>query len=135
MYKFLKLWQPQMEDDLQWKTTSNGRWPQIIKSGISQQPLIGSYSIMKHNLIWPKNILSCFKWWRPLTKDDLKILKREISQQPLIGTNSYCKLKCRLPNYIVVIFQIKKTSDGRRPQNKKSGIDQQLLYGFWLMSS
>ena len=28
-------------EDLQWKTTSNGRRPQNIKSGISMQPLYG----------------------------------------------------------------------------------------------
>jgi hypothetical protein len=38
------------EDDLQWKTTLNGRWPQNIKSGISQQPLIGSSSNFKLKL-------------------------------------------------------------------------------------
>ena len=32
------------------KTTSNGRRPQNIKSGISQQPLIGSYSNFKLKL-------------------------------------------------------------------------------------
>ena len=32
----------QMEDNLQWKTTFNGRQPQNIKCGISQPPLIGS---------------------------------------------------------------------------------------------
>jgi hypothetical protein len=31
--------QPPMEDDFQWKTTSKGRRPQIIKSGISQQQM------------------------------------------------------------------------------------------------
>jgi hypothetical protein len=30
-----------MEDDIQWKMTSNGIYPQNIKSGISQPPLIG----------------------------------------------------------------------------------------------
>ena len=36
LYKFLKRRQPQMEDDLKWKTTSN------IKSEISQQLLVRS---------------------------------------------------------------------------------------------
>ena len=40
------------EDDLQWKTTSNGRRPQNIKMGISQQPFIGSYSNVKLMLQW-----------------------------------------------------------------------------------
>ena len=42
---------PQMEDDLllifKMKTTSYGRQPQTIKSVISQQPLIGSFSNFK----------------------------------------------------------------------------------------
>ena len=36
-----------MEGDLQWKTTSNGRRPQSIKSGTSQQPIIESFSKSK----------------------------------------------------------------------------------------
>ena len=39
------------------KTTSNGTWPQNIKSGISQQPLIGSYFNFKHKLGWPNHSL------------------------------------------------------------------------------
>ena len=39
--------QTPMEDDLPWKTTSHGRQPRNIKSGISQQPFIGSYSNFK----------------------------------------------------------------------------------------
>jgi hypothetical protein len=42
-----------MEDDLQWKTTSNGRQPQNIKTGISHQPLyqdMSSYGEFGGNL-------------------------------------------------------------------------------------
>ena len=55
------LWwrQTSMKDDHQWKMTSNGRRPQNIERGISQQPLIGSYSNSKlklrgqnHSLLW-----------------------------------------------------------------------------------
>ena len=35
------------EDDLKWHTTYNGRLPQNMKSRISQQPLVGSYSNLK----------------------------------------------------------------------------------------
>ena len=35
------------EDDLKWKMTSN------IKTGISQQPLIGPFSNFKHKLLGP----------------------------------------------------------------------------------
>ena len=39
------------EDNLKRKTTSNGRQPQNLKSGISQQPLVGSYSHSNLKLI------------------------------------------------------------------------------------
>jgi hypothetical protein len=42
-------WHP-LEDDLPWKMTSHGRGPQNIESGISQQPLTGSYSNFKLKL-------------------------------------------------------------------------------------
>jgi hypothetical protein len=42
---------------LQMKTTSYGRRPQNIKSGIYQQPLIGSYSHLKLKLRWPNYII------------------------------------------------------------------------------
>jgi hypothetical protein len=35
------------EDDLQWNTTTNGRGPQNMKSEISQETLVGSYSNLK----------------------------------------------------------------------------------------
>ena len=50
------------------KTTSDGRWPQNIKSGISQQPLIGSSSNFKLKLRGLNQ-----NW----NEDDLKILKLE----------------------------------------------------------
>ena len=40
------------ENDLQWKTSPNGRWPQNIKSWISQKPLIGPPSNFKHKRSW-----------------------------------------------------------------------------------
>ena len=40
-------WPKQIVQILKMKTTSHGRLPQNIKSGISQQPLIGSYSNLK----------------------------------------------------------------------------------------
>ena len=36
-----------MEGEPQWKTTPNGRRPQSIKSGTSQQPIIESFSKSK----------------------------------------------------------------------------------------
>ena len=39
------------------KTTSNGKWPKNIKSGIFKQPLIRSYSNFKLKLRWPNQSL------------------------------------------------------------------------------
>ena len=41
---------PPMEDDVPWKMTSHGRRPRNIKSGISQQPLIGSQIYRKREI-------------------------------------------------------------------------------------
>ena len=63
--------------------TSNGRWPQNMKSGISQQPLVGSYSNFKLKPIGSNQgvqryqlKMTCSGRW-PLMEDDLKILKVE----------------------------------------------------------
>ena len=66
-----------MEDDLQWKTTSNGRRPQNIKSGISQQPLIGSYSNFKLRLRRPKQSVQILQLRQPNMEDDHKKIKVE----------------------------------------------------------
>ena len=50
---------------LKMKSSSNGRWPQNIKSGISQQLLIGSYSNFKLQLRWPNHILKILKIRQP----------------------------------------------------------------------
>ena len=79
----MKWWRPPMEDDLKilkveylsnllldlthilgilkMKTTSNGRRPQNIKRGISQQPCIWSYSNFKLKIRWPNLILQILK--------------------------------------------------------------------------
>ena len=41
------------EGDLSWKMTPCGRRPQKLKLGISQQPLVRSYSNLKCRLIGP----------------------------------------------------------------------------------
>ena len=43
------------------KTTFIGSHPQNIKSGISEQPHIVSYSNVKHKLRWPNHILQILK--------------------------------------------------------------------------
>ena len=62
---------------LEMKTTSNGRWPQNIKSWISQQPLIGSSSNFKLKLRGQNQNWNFLKWRQPPMEDDLKILKVE----------------------------------------------------------
>ena len=57
--------------------TSHERRPQNIKSGISQQPLVGSYSNFKLKLWGPNHILKSSKWRWPPTEDNLKLLKVE----------------------------------------------------------
>ena len=66
-----------MEDDLRWKTTSDGRLPQKTNSGTSQQPLIGSYSIFKLQLLRQQNIIKSLKLRLPSIEDDTKISKVE----------------------------------------------------------
>ena len=45
------------EDDLSWKMTPGGRRPQKSKLGISQQPLVRSYSNLKYRLKGPNQML------------------------------------------------------------------------------
>ena len=59
-----------MKDDiktLKVEMTSNGKRPQNILSWISQQPLIGSSSTLKHKLRGENQNQKCLKWRRPLT--------------------------------------------------------------------
>ena len=137
--KCFKWRQTPMEDDFQWKTLSIGRWPQIIKSGISQQPLIRSSSNFKLKLREPNKKMLQMKTTsirrQPQMEDDLKILNMEylsnhwsdllqifnlsskatsniksgISQQPLVWSSSNFKLKLRWTN------QNKKCFKRRRP--------------------
>jgi hypothetical protein len=53
-----------------------------------------------------------------------------ISHQPLIGSSSNFILEPRVPNQILILVEMKKTSNGRRHQNIKRGISQQPLLGF-----
>ena len=53
--------------------TSNGRQPQNIKSGISQQPLIGSSSNFKLKNRGLYQSKKCLKLRGPQIEDDLKI--------------------------------------------------------------
>ena len=76
------------EEDLQYKKTTshNGRQPRYIKTWISQQPLIGSSSNLKHKLMGPNQI----------KKNEMKTtfnngrgsqnIRSEIYQQVLVGS-------------------------------------------------
>ena len=55
--------------------TSNGRQPQNMKSGISQQALVGSYSNLKLMLLvigFKVIVYKGIKWRQPLTEDNLQ---------------------------------------------------------------
>ena len=119
MYKSIKWRWPWMEDDLKWKMTSNGRWPQNMKSRISQPPLVGSYSNLKLKLMGINQSVQRYQMKmisngrRPQMEDDLQIweVKYPLS---LIQIN----LKLKLTGIIqgVQRYQMKMTSNGRRPQ-------------------
>jgi hypothetical protein len=74
------------EEELQWKTTSNGRWPQNMKS-IKSQYLV-----------------------RMTSKYEIRI-----SHQLLVGSYSNLKLKLMGSNQSVQRYEIKMTSYGRWP--------------------
>ena len=66
------------------KTTSNGRWPQNIKSGISQQPLIepfSNFNLKFRGPNWKKKLLEM----KTISNRRRPQIKSGISQQPLIG--------------------------------------------------
>jgi hypothetical protein len=65
------------EDDLPWKTTSHGRRPTNIKSGIYQQPFIGSYSNFKLKFRLPKINFHILEMKTTSMEDDLQISKEE----------------------------------------------------------
>ena len=90
LYRCFQWRQPVIKDDL--KITSNGRQPQNIKSGISQQPLIGSYSSFKLKLRWPNNILQIPEMKTSSNGRRPQTIKSGISQQPLIAPYSNLKL-------------------------------------------
>ena len=98
------------------KITSNGRQPQNIKIGISQEPLIGSYSNCKLKLRWPNHILQILKMKTTSNGRQHQNIKSGISQQQLIGLYSNFKVKLRWPNHILQILKRKTTSNGRWPQ-------------------
>ena len=69
--------------------TSNGRWPQNIKSETTEERMIKSYSYFKIKLRWQNQN------WKLLERRQPQNIKSGLSQQPLI--RSYWNLKLKLP--------------------------------------
>ena len=90
----LKLKNTKNKDDHTWKMTLNGRQPQNIDYGISQQLLIRSCSIFKLKLMRPKSKLKNtlneddHAWKMTLNGRQPQNIDCGISQQPLIGSCS-----------------------------------------------
>jgi hypothetical protein len=91
--------------------TSNGRWPENIKSGLSRQPLMDHNFKLK--LRWSNHILQILKQRQPPMRDDIKILKVEYLRNHL--WDEYFTHKLIRPNYILQILQMKTPSNGRWP--------------------
>ena len=115
--------------------TCNGRRPQNIKSGISQQPLIRSYSNLYLDFIWPNHVLQILHMKKTSHGKWPQNIKNEISHQPHIGLYSNFKLKIRWVNHILQILKMKKIDDWRWPTNIKSEISKQSHIGSYLPAS
>ena len=98
------------EDDLQWKMTSKGRWPQRMKVWISQQPLIGYSSNFKHKLIGPNQSKKRFQWKTTSNGRWPQNMKSWIYQPPLIGSLKSFKHELMGPYQIQISFQWRWTS-------------------------
>ena len=77
------------------KTTFYGRQPHNIKSGISLQPLIGSFSNFKLKLRMPNYIVQILRMKTTSNGRQPQNIKSGISQQPLVGSYLNLKLKLR----------------------------------------
>jgi hypothetical protein len=67
------------------KTSSNGRRHQTIKSGISQQPLVGLYSNLKLMFIKQTIFYKSLKRRRPQMEDNLKIFYHLLDHTPTLS--------------------------------------------------
>ena len=74
------------------KKTAYGRQPQNIKSGISQQPLIGSYSNFKLRLRQPKQSVQILQWRWPPMEDNLELLKAEYISNHILDSTQILNL-------------------------------------------
>jgi hypothetical protein len=112
------------------------KWRWNLKSGISQQPLVGSYSNLNLKLIWSTQIVHRYQTKmtsnvkQPPTEDDLKIWKVEYlsihwSDLTQIWNCSYWDQIRLYTGINWGCLKRKKTSNGRQPQYMKSRISQQ----------
>ena len=102
-------------------TTENGRWPQNMKSRISQQPLVRSYSNMKLKLTGLNLKVKRCHMKMKSKKTTLngrwpQNMKSRISQQQLVRSYSNLKLKLIGLNQRIQRCQMKMTSNGRQPK-------------------
>ena len=100
---------------IEMKTTSNGRRPKNIKSWISQQSLIKSFSNFKLKLRGLNQNRKCLKWRQPPKESDLKILKVKYISNPWPNLPQILNLSSVDKNKINML-EMKTTSNGRRPQ-------------------
>ena len=113
------------EDDLKWKETSNGKWPQNMRIRISQPRMVGSYSNLKLKLMGMNQstqrhqmkMTSNGRWLQ--MEDDLKWkmtsngrwpqnMRSRIYQPPPVGSYSYLKLEVRGRDKTVYTYGIKQ---------------------------
>ena len=123
LYKCFKWRQPPIEDDLKWKTTWNGRLPQISKVKYLTNNWSDLPKILYLGLYDQSKVYKCLKWRRPIMKEDLKwkttsSIKIKISQQLLVCSSPNFKLRLMWPKQTLEMFKINTTSNGRRPQMK-----------------
>ena len=109
------------EDDLQWKTTSNRRLPQISKVKYLSNYWLDPPQILNLGLCTQTKLYECFKWRWPPMEDDLKWkttsnIKSKISKQQLVGSFPNFKLRLMGPKQTLQMFKMKTKYNGRQHQ-------------------
>ena len=107
--KYLSTYWPPMEDDLKWKTTSN------IKSNNWSD----LFQILNWGLWDQSKLYKCFKWKRHTMEDNIKWkttsnIKNKISQQLLVGSSHNFELRVMWPKQTLQMFQMKTTSNWKQ---------------------
>ena len=96
--------------------TSNARWPQNMRSRISQPPRVGSYSNLKLKLMGINESVQRHQMKTTSNGRWPWNMKNRISQKPLVGSYSNMKLKLMGINQSVQKYQMKMIFNVRRPQ-------------------